>query len=332
MDNNETKTLDLGVPSNHNKYGDGLAVPQAIQLDRQANNFYNNHYNSASLELSNYQDQAQLSLERPQDRKIPKFYKKEIFFNSIELIFGILVLLFFGSGLTLLCLYIYFNSKSWHILWSLIPFAILAIFIGYRTISNYANIKSGLKHEHIFNKNQIAVNIKRAYKSLRILPINVNWLSAGIYITVIIAIVVTLVTAFAVNLITIANNTDSFTQEQIKEAKAFGYLYVLKPQANLDSWPLYSIIVNGSIGITTLVLQIYLIINSSVRARSIENYYGKMPIEEQDIQKAIESANKRNFKIFLVYLIVLGLIMLLAKKIISGSLGILNKKKVVSIG
>ncbi|SYV95059.1 Uncharacterised protein, partial [Mycoplasmoides gallisepticum] len=110
------------------------------------------------------------------------------------------------------------------------------MFIGYRTISSYANIKGGLKHEYIFSKAQIAVNIKRAYKNLRLIPVNMNWLSAAIYLTITIAIIVTLVSAFAINLITIANLNQEFTREQINAAKTFGYLYVLKANSELDKW------------------------------------------------------------------------------------------------
>ncbi|WP_027121829.1 MSC_0882 family membrane protein [[Mycoplasma] imitans] len=329
MNNEQTKTLDLGVnANNHGKYGDSINPPSRVaQLQEKE---FSSVFNSGSLEVTNLKEESAQSLNNL-ERKIPWFYKKEIFYNTLDLIFGLFIILGFCAGLILLCLYIYFNNKSWHIVWATIPFGILALFIGYRTISSYANIKGGLKHEYIFSKAQIAVNIKRAYKNLRLLPVNVNWLSAAIYITVIIAIVVTLVAAFGINLITIANLNQSFTKEQINAAKRFGYLYVLKANGELDKWPLYSIIVNGTLGLGTLFLQIYLIINSSIRARAMENFYGKMPIEEEDMHRAIVSANKRNLKIFLVYLIILGLVVLLVKKIITGSLSAINKKKVVSI-
>ncbi|QEX46086.1 MSC_0882 family membrane protein [Mycoplasmoides gallisepticum] len=328
MNNEQTKTLDLGINANHNSYGGSINAPsRAAQIQEKE---YSGVFNPGSLEVTNLKEESAQSLNNL-ERSIPWFYKREIFYNTLDLIFGLLVILGFGTGLILLCLYIYFNNKSWHIVWAALPFGILALFIGYRTISSYANIKGGLKHEYIFSKAQIAVNIKRAYKNLRLIPVNMNWLSAAIYLTITIAIIVTLVSAFAINLITIANLNQEFTREQINAAKIFGYLYVLKANSELDKWPLYSIIVNGTIGIGTLILQIYLIINSSIRARAIENFYGKMPIEEEDMHRAIVAANKRNFKIFLVYLIIIGLVVLLVKKIITGSLSAINKKKVISI-
>ncbi|OBU78949.1 hypothetical protein BAX51_01775 [Mycoplasmoides gallisepticum] len=328
MNNEQTKTLDLGINANHNSYGGSINAPsRAAQIQGKE---YSGVFNPGSLEVTDLKEESAQSLNNL-ERSIPWFYKREIFYNTLDLIFGLLVILGFGTGLILLCLYIYFNNKSWHIVWAALPFGILALFIGYRTISSYANIKGGLKHEYIFSKAQIAVNIKRAYKNLRLIPVNMNWLSAAIYLTIMIAIIVTLVSAFAINLITIANLNQEFTREQINASKTFGYLYVLKANSELDKWPLYSIIVNGTIGIGTLILQIYLIINSSIRARAIENFYGKMPIEEEDMHRAIVAANKRNFKIFLVYLIIIGLVVLLVKKIITGSLSAINKKKVISI-
>lgn len=328
MNNEQTKTLDLGINANHNNYGRSINAPsRAAQIQERE---YSGVFNPGSLEITNLKEESAQSLNNL-ERSIPLFYKKEIFYNTLNLIFGLLVILGFGTGLILLCLYIYFNNKSWHIVWAALPLGILALFVGYRTISSYANIKAGLKHEYIFSKAQIAVNIKRAYKNLRLIPVNMNWLSAAIYLTIVIAIVVTLVSAFAINLVTIANLNQEFSREEINAAKTFGYLYVLKANHELDKWPLYSIIVNGTLGIGTLILQIYLIINSSIRARAIENFYDKMPIEEEDMHRAIVAANKRNFKIFLVYLIILGLVVLLVKKIITGSLNTINKKKVISI-
>ncbi|WP_228444774.1 MSC_0882 family membrane protein [Mycoplasma tullyi] len=325
MNNEQTKTLDLGVNAGHNNnYGGNInASSRAAQLQEQN---YHGVFDPGSLKVTNLQEESAQSLSNL-DQKIPWFYKKEIFYNTLGLIFGLLVILGFCAGLILLCLYIYYNNQSWHIVWAALPLGVLTLLVGYRTISSYANIKSGAKQQYIFSKTQISVNIKRAYKNLRLIPVNINWLAAGIYLTVVIGIIVTLVTAFTINLVKIANFNQDFTREQINEAKRFGYLYVLKPNNELDKWPLYSIIVNGTLGISTLIIHIYMIINSSIRARAIENFYGRAPIEEADMERAIAAANSRNWKIFLVYLILIGLVVLLVKKIISGWLNSISGKK-----
>ncbi|QZX48992.1 MSC_0882 family membrane protein [Mycoplasma sp. E35C] len=308
--NDKTQTLDLGIESDNDKYAE-FARSKAVMLNQISNSFYN----SSNVVTIN-QEEIQPELVETKETKMPTFYKKELFFSTIDLIFGIIVILLFGIAMLLIALNIYDKNQSWHIMWATIPLGLITLIIGYKTISNYVNIKSGLKNPEAFNRHQIAVNILRSYKSLKLVPININWLAAGIYIAVGLVSLVALVVAWGWN-----------TSVDPQKVKEFGQLSVLKEdKVTLDYWPLYTIITTGGVGIGTLIIQIYLLITSSIRAREIETFYGRMPINDLDMSQIKSRTNKRNMIIFLIYILIIGLIFIIAKLIINTFLAKKDKK------
>lgn len=166
-----------------------------------------------------------------------------------------------------------------------------------------------------FDEMLVSSNIQSIYKKLICSFSNINWYSVYVYLFCGFFILIMFIVFYFLDLNNFLAQATSGTVLGLK-APVFGSLtYGLK--SNPDYWaPEIFVIVFSTFAGLTLINQVVLQLFNLVRMKRMEMAY-KVPIITEESKQAIKSAtNKRNFIIFLVLTIILGLIVFLLWRIL----------------
>ncbi|WP_027119535.1 MSC_0882 family membrane protein [[Mycoplasma] testudinis] len=229
------------------------------------------------------------------DLGFPKFYEKELKYAFKGLLGALFILLLFVGGLVATVLSISAYHRSWHLLWLMIPLALVALYAVYHGINNYLSLRSESQQIEFGRYERVpSANVIKIYRRTRTGYLNLNWFGAGIYLVGFLIIISTLTTAWAYNLIQSATQINQFGAIQI--------------YATNDWWPLYVIIGTGLVLGLYLLFHVYNLIKNHHRATAINNYYGKEVVSEADITTIKRGINKRDAIIFVAIVCLLSLI------------------------
>lgn len=281
--------------------------------------------NADGLEKINHEEVVENQfINEANKNSIPIFYKKELNSIRIKVVVWSLLLLF---GLCSTSYLIYdFVSKSLFegtisaenypfSPWVFLPIAIyisIILFLLGMSLSNLINFKQEIKYQNNnFDQNKATNFIKFIYSKLIVSHININWISAYIYLTSAVFIALIFVVVYFYNLYQLGGkDPESY----------FGQMFFLERNKNtiniVSKNPYYAIIALGSLVGLTFILHLWLIFNAYHRVNRIHSYYREDILSEDQVIQLKKIANRRGLIIFLVLSIILAILFFVAYSII----------------
>lgn len=172
--------------------------------------------------------------------------------------------------------------------------------------------KEIVKMKNKFDPMFVSASIQGIYKRLIASFSNINWFSLYVYLLSGFFLLIMFIVFYFMSVNNFLDQASSNNTQHLHLLKPyFGSLYYGQPDNPNYITPKVLVIVVGCICLFTLLNQIVLQIINLIRIKRMEFAY-KVPIITEEAKQAIISAtNKRNFIIFLVLTIVLGLIVFL---------------------
>ncbi|MGL4950871.1 MAG: MSC_0882 family membrane protein [Mycoplasma sp.] len=227
---------------------------------------------------------------------IPKFFRFEMRMTLSVLLLSLFILvLSIGAGTWIAVASFGFNSMSGY--WLFMP-SISAFISSFALINfglNFKLMKKELKMSgNKFDKSEPFVSTSKTYKKLITANVNLNWISASIYMLSAIAILTTYLTSYFINLLN--HFINDFTLLKI---------------AGTNPTPLYIVWTLVGAIIFTLVYQITFNFLNKMRKNEIELYHKEIIMDADTQIQLRKSVNTRGMICFAFSTLVLGLVALL---------------------
>lgn len=245
--------------------------------------------------------------EKVNQKNTPDFYLKEIHAVRNKIIIWT-ILLAIGVGLIFYLIYeVIINHFNPWIFLPISIYCVLMIFFLALSCSNFINFKKEMDYQkNHFDCTKATNFIVGIYRKLIVVHINVNWITAYIYLTSLFMIFGVFVVSYFMNLYYNAAIGSRFGDLIIKIPVVINNH--LSQKISFNKNPLWAMIGLGAILGLTFIIHLWLVFNAHHRINRIHSYYVNEIITSEEIISLKKQANRRGLVIFLVLTVILGLI------------------------